>query len=114
MTLNEYFKSYYAVICTGNLEDLALYYSEGSDQYLASKQQYETLRQQLDFDLSLKGIELLARQDDLLIIRDQLCFSARVDGKEVVKPSTNLHSLVRESGEWKIFHSTQLPESMVM
>lgn len=113
MTLNEYFSRYYALICDGNLDDLESYFCFESPLLNATKQQFETLRKQFDFKFTLKKVSLIAKQDDLLVVRDMVHFKAEIDGKDIDKVSMNLHSLVKESGEWKLHCSTPLPEAAV-
>ncbi|MEM5553261.1 hypothetical protein WNY63_21375 [Pseudoalteromonas neustonica] len=113
MTLNEYFSSYYALICDGHLDSLEQYYSVESPLFSARKRQFEKLRQQFDFKFLLQNISVIAKQDDLLVVIDRLNFQAEIGGKSVEKTSVNLHSLVKELGEWKIHSSTQLPEFLV-
>lgn len=113
MTLNEYFSSYYALICDGSLDDLEDYFCSGSPLFNATKQQFETLRKQFDFKFTLHNVALIAKQDDLLVVRDVVNFKAEIEGKDIDKVSSNLHSLVKEAGEWKLHCSTPLPEQMV-
>lgn len=113
MTLNEYFSHYYLLICDGNLDELEQYFCVDSPLFGATKQQFEALRKQYEFKFTLKDISLIAKQDDLIVVRDRLSFQADIDGNYIDKESTNLHSLVKEAGEWKIHCSTPLPQALV-
>ena len=113
MTLNKYFSRYYALICDGNLDELESYFCSESPLFNATKQQFETLRKQFDFKFILQDISLIAKQDDLLVVRDKVNFKAEINGQDIDKVSMNLHSFIKESGEWKLHCSTPLPEVTV-
>jgi len=113
MTLQEYFTSYYNTISKGNIEELDQYYHSAAPLMNAAKSQWESMRKQLDFTMTLTHVELLAKQDDLLVVRDEMKFEGEVNGESVAKHSTNVHSLTKENDEWKLFSTSNFPEAMV-
>ncbi|TMP34381.1 nuclear transport factor 2 family protein [Pseudoalteromonas rubra] len=109
MTLREFFERYYEIICSGNLDDLDAFYHAGSAVMAGAKSQFETMRKQLDFQMTLTHVELLAKRDDLLIVRDEMTIQGEKDGQNLEKRSENIHSLAKEAGQWRIFSTANFP-----
>ncbi|WP_057830326.1 hypothetical protein [Colwellia sp. TT2012] len=108
MTINEYFKTYYKIISTGNLDELNDYFHTNSPFLGGIKQQYEAIRKQLDFNITLESIELVSKLDDLLVIRDRILFEGQ-KGDEVKRNfSGNLHVMIKENDSWKLQSTTCL------
>ncbi|WP_462173618.1 hypothetical protein [Pseudoalteromonas xiamenensis] len=114
MTLREYFDNYYSVISRGDLADLDAFYFPNSPLGETNKQQFEAMRKQFSFELKLMDVSLLAKQDELLIVRDQLVFEATIEGEARTKRSSNIHTLVKSDENWCVYSSNPLPESMVL
>jgi hypothetical protein len=106
MTVKEFFTRYYSLISSGELESLDHLFQKNSPYLDGIKRQYESLHRQHDITASIEHIELVAKQDDLLVVRDAIKFE--VSDKETTKKShlSNLHHLTKsDNDQWKI-HST--------
>lgn len=106
MTVKEFFACYYSLISSGELESLDHLFQKNSPYLNGIKQQYGDLHRQHEISASIEHIELVAKQDDLLVVRDTIKFE--VKNKESSKKSclSNLHLLTKSDGEqWRI-HST--------
>ncbi|MCF6441946.1 hypothetical protein L1077_21185 [Pseudoalteromonas luteoviolacea] len=111
MTLQDYFTRYYSIISSGNLDELAQYYHTASPMMDAAKSQWEMMRTQCEFEITLTHIELIAKQENLLVVYDQMQFAGEVNGQQVNRHSSNVHSLAKEAGVWKIFSTSIVPET---
>jgi len=108
MTINEYFSHYYGIISNGNLEELNEFFHQGSPFLNGVKQQYEAVRKQLDINIQIQAIELVAKQDDLLVIRDQVLFEGEQEGNTTRNKSGNLHVMTKAADDWKLQSTTCL------
>ncbi|WDD99175.1 hypothetical protein [Thalassomonas actiniarum] len=108
MTINEYFSHYYGIISNGNLEELDQFFHEDSPFLNGVKQQYEAMRKQLDINIQIQAIELVAKQDDLLVIRDRVLFEGEQEGNSMKNQSGNLHVMTKTSNDWKLQSTTCL------
>lgn len=62
------------------------------------------LRQQRQMHVDIEILEVVAKQDDLIVIRDKILLEGCSEGNCHLNRSGNLHVLTkREDGEWKIF-----------
>ena len=106
MTIKEFFTKYYQVISNEDLNDLDQLFHADSPFLPSIKRQYESVRTQLEVNIDLESIELVSKQDDMLVVRDCMLF-AGTKGETVNKQrSENVHVLTKKAeGEWKI-HST--------
>ncbi|AZZ99955.1 nuclear transport factor 2 family protein [Pseudoalteromonas sp. R3] len=109
MTLKEFFERYYEIICSGNLDDLEPFYHTGAGVMAGAKSQFESMRKQLSFKMTLRNVELLAKRDDLLIVRDVMTIEGEKEGQALDKRSENIHSLAKEGGQWRIFSTSTFP-----
>lgn len=102
MTIREYFNHYYHIICHGDLAQLDTLFHADSPFLTGIKSQYEMLRQQLQMHVDIELLELVAKQDDLIVIRDKILFEGCNGDNCHRNRSGNLHVLTkREDGEWK-------------
>jgi hypothetical protein len=108
MTINEYFNSYYNIISTGNLDELTDYFHISSPLLGAIQQQYEAIRKQLDMKITLESIELVSKQDDLLVIRDSILFEGHKGDEVKRNVSGNLHIMMKDGEQWKLHTTTRL------
>ena len=109
MTINEYFSHYYGIISNGNLEELDEFFHHDSPFLNGVKQQYEAVRKQLDITIQIQALELVAKQDDLLVIRDQVFFEGEQEEGETLKKKTgNLHVMTKAEDNWKLQSTTCL------
>ncbi len=94
------------MLCNDNLEKLDQLFHIDSPFLPGIKSQYESMRKQLEMSIDIESIELVAKQDDLLVVRDNILFEGVREGNSKKSRTGNLHVLTRkEEGEWKI-HST--------
>ncbi|WP_046004725.1 nuclear transport factor 2 family protein [Pseudoalteromonas rubra] len=109
MTLKAFFERYYQIICSGNLDDLEAFYHNGSAVMIGAKAQFENMRKQFDFEMTLTKVELLSKQDDLLVVRDEMMIRGEKEGQNQEKSMQNIHSLAKEEGQWRIFSTASFP-----
>jgi len=106
MTISEFFNYYYNVVCNDDLDKLDELFHHDSPFLLNVKAQYESIRQQLEMTIEIISIELVAKQNDLLIIRDKINFRGQQGDNVMANQSQNLHVMTKKSNsEWKV-HST--------
>tara|TARA_Y100000296_G_scaffold32954_2_gene38150 strand:+ start:2919 stop:3263 length:345 start_codon:yes stop_codon:yes gene_type:complete len=106
MTVSDFFKYYYDVVCNGDLNTLDELYHNDSPFLLSVKAQYESIRQQLEMSIEVLSIELVAKQTDLLVIRDKINFQGKQGAQVMSNQSENLHVMTRKPDQdWKV-HST--------
>jgi len=103
MTISEYFEQYYDTVCNGDLNTLDQFFHIDSPIFAGIKGQYEAIRQQLKMSITIESIELVAKQDDLLVVRDNILFEGDHEGQVTKNRSGNLHVLTRkDQGEWRM------------
>lgn len=106
MTVSDFFKHYYDVVCNGDLDTLDDLYHTDSPFLASVKGQYQAIRQQLEMTIDIISIELVAKQSDLLVIRDKIAFEGKQGEKIMANQSENLHVMTRKQDrEWRV-HST--------
>lgn len=106
MTIKEFFKHYYDIVCNGDLDGLDQLYHSDSPFLVGVKSQYESVRKQLEMNIEIESIELVAKQEDLLVVRDNILFEGSKDGATQKNRSGNVHVLTKKhQGEWRV-HST--------
>jgi len=109
MTINEYFNQYYDVLCNGDLSNLDQFFHSDSPFLQGVKSQYEAIRKQLEMTIKLESIELVAKQDDLLVIRDKILFEGNKDGAIKKSRTGNLHVMTKKNDdEWKVQSTSPL------
>ncbi|TMN87286.1 hypothetical protein CWB72_16265 [Pseudoalteromonas phenolica] len=109
MTLQEYFENYYNTINDGRIDELDHFFSGESPFLNANKRRFQGLKERCEFVLKIADIELIAQQDDLLVVRDFVDCTSSLGGQDMTKRSSNIHALVREGEDWKIHTSSILP-----
>ncbi|MBU2977518.1 hypothetical protein [Alteromonas sp. C1M14] len=106
MTIREYFQHYYHIVCQGDLAQLDGLFHTDSPFLIAIKNQYELLRKQVTMRVDIELLELLAKQDDLIVVRDKIMVEGANGNNVHRNHSGNLHVLTkRADGEWKFLSS---------
>jgi len=106
MTINEYFTHYYETVSRGDLDGLDDFFHHDSPVLAGIKAQFEAIRNQLDMSIQIESVELVAKQEDLLVVRDQILFQGNNKGQVTRNRTGNLFILTRkDKGEWRV-HTT--------
>lgn len=109
MTISEFFSRYYDIVCHGDLDQLDALYHKDSPFLHSIKTQYTSIRQKLEMNIEIRSIELVAKQKDLLIIRDKLHVEGRQGERVTSNLSDNLHVMTKSAAsEWKVHSSACL------
>lgn len=109
MTISEFFSHYYDIVCHGDLDQLDTLYHKNSPFLRSVKAQYTAIRQQLEMHIEIRSVELVAKQKDMLIIRDKLHVEGRQGEKVTSNLSDNLHVMTKcTASEWKVHSSACL------
>lgn len=115
MTLRAFFELYYLTVSHGDVARLAQFYLPGSAAYEGVKAHYESLLAQYELQGTLEQVDLVAKQDDLLIVRAKVVFVASGDDSVSTSRSDNLHMLAQSNdGQWKIHSSVMLSVGKVL
>ena len=109
MTISEYFTQYYDTVCNGDLNGLDDFFHSDSPFLAGIKSQYEMIRKQLEMSIKIESIELVAKQEDLLVVRDKILFEGNREGQITKNRSGNLFVLTRkDEGEWRVQSTSPL------
>ena len=109
MTISEFFSHYYNIVCHGDLDQLDTLYHKNSPFLRSVKAQYTAIRQQLEMHIEIRSVELVAKQKDMLIIRDKLHVEGKQGEKVTSNLSDNLHVMTKcAESEWKMHSSACL------
>lgn len=109
MTVKDFFTHYYSLISSGELESLDFFFQDGSPYFNSIKRHYESLHRQYNIITNIEHVELIAKQDDLLIVRDKINFELSNTESSKKTYQSNLHLLIKsDDNHWKIYSSLNL------